>query len=156
MASIFVYGSLIHPTVLKRVLAASGQPDPPAGLPAVLKGYRRHPVLGEAYPACIPGPPEGTVQGLLIRGLLPEHIRLLDIFEGDEYAREAVTLVLGADPDDASAVRASADVYVWRGPHSRLALDQEWSFSAFQQRGLVQFLDAYAGYDWVASASNAR
>ncbi|TIB97393.1 DUF1479-domain-containing protein [Wallemia mellicola] len=64
---------------------------------ATLKGYTRHHVIGEDYPAITKDgetvlqkkltDEESTVHGALIEGLADYHIDLLDQFEGDEYER---------------------------------------------------------------------
>ncbi|TIC64062.1 DUF1479-domain-containing protein [Wallemia mellicola] len=64
---------------------------------ATLKGYTRHHVIGEDYPAITKDgetvlqkkltDEESTVHGALIEGLADHHMDLLDQFEGDEYER---------------------------------------------------------------------
>ncbi|TIC34325.1 DUF1479-domain-containing protein, partial [Wallemia mellicola] len=64
---------------------------------ATLKGYTRHHVIGEDYPAITKDgetvlqkkltDEESTVHGALIEGLADYHMDLLDQFEGDEYER---------------------------------------------------------------------
>lgn len=87
---VFVYGTLTHPQILRRVLGLG----PNAALhvqayPALLASYAAHHVRGEDYPALRSVPwqkqtRQTFARGLLLRGLQPEHVRLLDAFEGDQ------------------------------------------------------------------------
>ncbi|KAH8100760.1 hypothetical protein BXZ70DRAFT_906950 [Cristinia sonorae] len=98
----FFYGTLIHPQILRRVI---GNPaEHLAVSPAVL--------LNADYPAIVPThnsqsifqrpltQDENSVRGILVTGLTDEDIRLLDIFEGDEYTRETVSVhpLVSAEP----------------------------------------------------------
>ncbi|KAG8936063.1 hypothetical protein FRC02_004688 [Tulasnella sp. 418] len=91
----FFYGTLMHPSVLTRVILNDG-----AHLkitPGILKGYTRHHVIGADYPAIIPSSmshktfkrtpneDEDTVRGVIVQGLTPHDMRRLDFFEGGLY-----------------------------------------------------------------------
>jgi hypothetical protein len=105
----------------------------------------------EVYPACCRGDKDDVVKGCLIRGLSSQQMRLLDLFEGTEYERETVTVILGQDATDSHALSVQADIYVWRGSKERLVLDREWDFNQFQTEMLTHFMDDYAGYQWIAT-----
>ncbi|GJE88663.1 gamma-glutamylcyclotransferase [Phanerochaete sordida] len=96
----FFYGTLLHPSILRRVIGHSG-----ADLeicPALLLEHTRHKVQHADYPGVIPYeksrqlvgkellPEDRTVRGTLVRGLSDNDVRLLDTFEGDEYVRATV------------------------------------------------------------------
>lgn len=124
--SLFVYGTLIHPHILSRVLSGSLQTrnDPETqeqyphlqALPAILKQHELRRVKGQEYPAIIrsdeplsqdpeqavePLPP---VRGILVRGFTHAEITLLDRFEGDEYIRVGVEAIVPANEQPISNV----------------------------------------------------
>ncbi|TCD65235.1 mitochondrial Homoaconitase [Steccherinum ochraceum] len=78
----FFYGTLIHPAILRRVIGHSG-PDLQI-CPALLlsKTIFQRDLSQE----------ENSVRGSLVTGLSDEDVRLLDIFEGDEYSRDTVSV----------------------------------------------------------------
>ncbi|KAI6123517.1 hypothetical protein EDD16DRAFT_1826596 [Pisolithus croceorrhizus] len=100
MIDAFFYGTLMHPKILQRVIGNDGSHL--RICPAVIKDFTRHQIKGADYPAIVPyslsrslfdhdlGEDQKSVRGSLISGLTDEDIRLLDVFEGDEYIREVV------------------------------------------------------------------
>ncbi|KAG2131355.1 hypothetical protein DEU56DRAFT_814097 [Suillus clintonianus] len=102
MVSAFFNGTLMHPEILKRVLGHDGSQLQMC--PALLLDYTRHQVKNEDYPGILPysrsramfdhdlNPEERSVRGSLVTGLSEEDIRLLDIFEGNQYTREIVSI----------------------------------------------------------------
>ncbi|KAI9593704.1 hypothetical protein BDF19DRAFT_334751, partial [Syncephalis fuscata] len=137
--SAFFYGSLMHPKVLTRVLSKNDLPGPDEGVPAVLMGYRRHPIMHAAYPACVPGRDKDTVQGLFVQGLTEEHICLLDYFEGNEYTRERVLVVIGNEADG-TATTVEADTYIWCGNNDLLLTDRDWDWVYFKEHNIGRFM----------------
>ncbi|KAG8807506.1 mitochondrial Homoaconitase, partial [Serendipita sp. 401] len=118
--SLFFYGTLLHPAVLKRVLGHEGN-----GLrhqPALLDGYTRHHVRDNTYPAVLPWDEakelfigtseplleERNVRGSLVTGFSKLDVDLLDIFEGDEYERRLVSVNPLADSQPLSVAAADA------------------------------------------------
>lgn len=110
MASLFVYGTLIHPRILGRVLTGRLRTPGPGELrtaeekeaqlphltvlPAVVVGrFELKRVRGQEYPALATvDDSESTtttlpVRGVLVSGFTPAEIASLDLFEGEEYAR---------------------------------------------------------------------
>ena len=79
--NLFVYGTLMFPEI-RAAVAGQRLAAPPAMLP----GYRREGVRGEAYPAIIRDP-RSNVTGCLLRGLGRAALRRIDAFEGPEYVR---------------------------------------------------------------------
>ncbi|PCH42564.1 hypothetical protein WOLCODRAFT_102363 [Wolfiporia cocos MD-104 SS10] len=94
--SAFFYGTLLHPSILRRVIGHEGQQLKIC--PALLLEHTRHQIKHADYPAVVPysksrqlfgetgrdlTPEERTVRGTLVTGLSKEDIELLDIFEGD-------------------------------------------------------------------------
>ncbi|KAI0787723.1 hypothetical protein C8Q74DRAFT_1253440 [Fomes fomentarius] len=102
--SAFFYGTLLHPAILRRVLGHAG--NDLMTCPALLVEHTRHQIKFADYPAVLPykksaelfasvgkadlTPEERTVRGTFVKGLSDQDIALLDLFEGDEYAREEV------------------------------------------------------------------
>ncbi|TYJ56553.1 hypothetical protein B9479_002800 [Cryptococcus floricola] len=96
----FFYGTLCAPQVLARVLGH--ECENLAFQDALLPGYTRHRVKGEAYPAVIEH--DGSTQtsdtdeqsdasstrGTLVHGLTNADAHALDLFEDDEYTRKRV------------------------------------------------------------------
>ncbi|KAL6301500.1 hypothetical protein BKA93DRAFT_796907 [Sparassis latifolia] len=100
--SAFFYGTLLHPSILRRVIGHDG-----AQLeicPALLLEHTRHKIKYADYPGVIPytksralfsrelTPEERTVRGTVVTGLNLHDIDLLDIFEGREYTRQSISV----------------------------------------------------------------
>lgn len=96
----FFYGSLTDPDVLALVL---GRPRARA-VPAVLRGWRRWRVAGEAYPLIAPAPGE-RVEGVAV-DVAPAETRRLAWYEGDDYEPRELEVEL------AGGARAAAWVFV--------------------------------------------
>jgi len=98
--SAFFYGTLMHPDILKRVIGNDGAHLKICS--AILLDHTRHHVKEADYPALLPysksqamfnrklSPEEKSVRGSLVSGLSESDMRLLDIYEGDEYTRDLV------------------------------------------------------------------
>ncbi|KAF8199547.1 hypothetical protein BJ912DRAFT_949375 [Pholiota molesta] len=96
----FFYGTLMHPKILKAVIKNDGSHLQLC--PAVILEHTRHKVKGADYPGVLPFSrgeklfsrtltrEERSVRGTLVKGLTEEDMKYLDIFEGNEYTREAV------------------------------------------------------------------
>ncbi|KAJ5134513.1 disease resistance protein Aig2 [Penicillium atrosanguineum] len=160
---LFFYGTLMAPQVLHRVIHGRGEPEPwqKAMLrfqPAVLLGYRRHRVRGADYPGIVPASEATTrtsVRGTLVSGLTDGDVHRLDMYEGDEYTRDPVTVrVLGesvpgggdvldsAGPDlKAEGVEVQAKTYVWVAGEGRLE-DAEWDFETFKKDKMAWWVNA--------------
>ncbi|KDQ57333.1 hypothetical protein JAAARDRAFT_35959 [Jaapia argillacea MUCL 33604] len=98
--SAFFYGTLLHPTILKRVIGNDGSHLEIC--PAILLDHTRHHIKGADYPAVVPyerskilfdhelEPEDRSVRGTLVTGLSQSDIDFLDTFEGNEYVRTTV------------------------------------------------------------------
>ncbi|KAF8510937.1 PLP-dependent transferase [Hysterangium stoloniferum] len=181
--SAFFYGTLLHPEILKRVIGNTGGHLHVA--PAVLLDYTRHHVKtphvqlkeswqGCDYPAIVPyesaktffqgqlTQDERSVRGTVVSGLTAEDLRLLDIFEGDEYTRQtaSVSLLAALTPlldsidtviSTGASLRELGDtlnvqVYVWADGLDRL-VPEIWSFDVFVREKL---------WRWVGKGSGAN
>lgn len=86
MLSFFFYGTLMDPDLQAVVLGGRL----PAGIPAVLAGYRRRTVAGQDFPAIMPA--EGSsVSGLLVDGIGPAMAARASFYEGEQYTGAPVT-----------------------------------------------------------------
>ncbi|TNY20098.1 pyridoxal phosphate-dependent transferase [Rhodotorula diobovata] len=140
--SLFFYGTLCHAAVLARVLGHPGEAL--ATKDALLVDHARLHVNGEDYPAVVRSADgakvlgrglskdEASVRGVLVQGLTDDDIALLDEFEGDEYTRAPCTVepLPSATPSDTLNSTASASVYLWTAPLSRLT-PSIWTFEQF-------------------------
>jgi len=101
MPSIFAYGTLRDPDVLRLVLGRNV--DPAAIAPATAPGHRAVLFPRRTYPALIDDP-SATAPGTLLTNLTPADLALLDRFEGEEYSRRAIEIIVNGEP-------RTADVY---------------------------------------------
>eukprot|EP00510_Aplanochytrium_minuta_P003318 CAMPEP_0184006892 /NCGR_PEP_ID=MMETSP0954-20121128/985_1 /TAXON_ID=627963 /ORGANISM="Aplanochytrium sp, Strain PBS07" /LENGTH=163 /DNA_ID=CAMNT_0026285571 /DNA_START=353 /DNA_END=844 /DNA_ORIENTATION=+ len=130
--SVFVYGSLMCPDVLKILLGRI-----PKHSKAFVNGFERFCVKGYSFPACIPASNSvKSVDGLLLEGISKEELQMFDEFE-DEYTREIVKVSLFPSPEakpitgtDDTAVqeadKADAYMYIWN--EAQDILEGSWSF----------------------------
>lgn len=161
----------MHPKILQRVIGNDGSHL--RICPAVIKDFTRHQIIGADYPAIVPyslsrslfdhdlDEDKRSVRGSLISGLTDEDVRLLDVFEGDEYTREAVvahplgplislspantmgpfvptTVALqGLEPERSMEVQT----YVWCKPISELRPDP-WTFEDFVRQNAWKWVGA--------------
>lgn len=133
MHNIFTYGSLMFSPVWERVVHGQYESQP-----AVLHGYQRLAVKYEEYPVAIPCQP-CSINGLLYLNVNNEDLSRLDEFEGDYYARTAVTLLVHHKP-------MSGYVYVLKDQYKNIASSQPWDVIQFQKQGINAFLERYKGF----------
>lgn len=97
---LFVYGTLRDPDLLAGVL---GRPlDGGATLMAVAPGFRTVHFPGRIYPALVRAP-GGRAEGLVLADVTPFEQDLLDAYEGDEYRRGLVPVMVGEELHEAFA-----------------------------------------------------
>eukprot|EP01134_Creolimax_fragrantissima_P003354 CFRG3354T1 len=127
MVFVFVYGTLTNVAVLERVVGHA-VPKRATGL---LKKHARYAIDGEIYPGVIRMISE-HVKGNVIE-VSETDMEILDDFEGPEYERRVVDVVIESDADSGACVHTSveADVYIYIGDTSRLK--GEWSPDKFAQ-----------------------
>ncbi|BET26290.1 gamma-glutamyl AIG2-like cyclotransferase [Limnobacter thiooxidans] len=129
---VFVYGSLMYLPVWGQVVKGVYP-----CMNAIAKGFQRHAVPGETYPAMVRNT-QAQVQGLVWLNVRPEDIHNLDVFEGSEYAREHIEVFLNTTGET-----VKADTYIWR--HPDLLTDALWSVSQFEAEGMQAFLARHVG-----------
>jgi len=132
MPSVFAYGTLRDPDVLKLVLGRAV--DPTAIAPATAPGYRAVFFPRRTYPALIRDS-AATATGTLLTNLAPADLALLDLFEGEEYARTSIEIIV-------SGQKATADVY-W--PAQPISPDAPaWHLADWTARHKAAFLGVEA------------
>ncbi|MEM9025462.1 MAG: gamma-glutamylcyclotransferase family protein [Verrucomicrobiota bacterium] len=114
---LFVYGTLMEPEVLRRLLGHVLEMRP-----AVIRGYRRFRVRNAVYPGIVAASPESSTTGKILSGLLESDWKTLDAFEGDEYERLLVETSLE------SGETIPAATYVFRDPAN--LTDELWDRKA--------------------------
>ena len=129
---VFVYGSLMYLPVWGQVVRGVYP-----CLNAIARGYQRHAVPGETYPAMVPNP-SAQVQGLVWLNVLPEDVKDLDAFEGPEYERREIEVVLNT-----SGETLKAETYIWL--NRDVLTDELWSVSRFESEGMQAFLNKHVG-----------
>jgi hypothetical protein len=115
---LFVYGTLRDPDILTGVLGRPLAPD--SLLSATAPGFRAVPYPGRVYPALIRSP-GAAAQGLVALGLTSFEHDLLDAFEGDEYRRDRIAVMIAEELHEADAylpdVSVSQDAPDWTLAH---------------------------------------
>ena len=138
---LFVYGTLQDADVLGAVL---GRPVDTAGLRRVTApGYRAVAYPGRIYPALVASA-TGAAPGLLLEHLTELDIAVLDAFEGDEYRREPIMVLMNGTRHAVEAylpvlaIAASAPAWSlsrWTMAHKPMVLGEETgTATALRQR----------------------
>lgn len=97
MHSVFVYGTLMFPNVISAVLGREVTAKELTN--ATLQNHRRIAVQNEAYPTAIAAMGY-RIAGKLLQGVTETEMRLLDAYEGETYARVAVSVVTDTGDHD--------------------------------------------------------
>jgi len=129
---VFVYGSLMYLPVWGQVVKGVYP-----CLNAVAKGFQRHAVPGETYPAMVRNT-QAQVQGLMWLNVRTDDILSLDLFEGPEYVREPIEVFLNTTGDT-----VTAQTYLWRNPD--VLTGELWNVSQFEAEGMQAFLERHVG-----------
>ncbi len=127
---LFIYGSLMHPEVLSRVLGRT-----PETRGATLTGFRRGVIRGESFPGVVPAE-SGSVEGLLVFDLTPSEIAEVDRFEDDFYRRIPLEVL-------SESGMTRADVYVVEPRFESLVMAEEWDYALFVERDLNAFIQTF-------------
>lgn len=114
---LFAYGTLRDPDILRAVL---GRPLVSHALhPARAPGFHAVHYPGRVYPALV-RVPGATAEGLVITDLTPFERDLLDAFEGAEYLRQPIAVMIEEDLFEADAYLPSIPVSAGNTPWSLL------------------------------------
>lgn len=111
---LFVYGTLQDPDLLAAVL---GRPLRPGRLlRATAPGFRAVHYPGRVYPALVRRP-GGAASGLVLTDISRFERDVLDAFEGAEYRRQPVAVMIEEELHEADAylpaIAVSADAHEW-------------------------------------------
>ncbi len=128
---LFVYGTLRDPDMLSAVLARPLNADsmPSAAAPGFVAVH----YPGRSYPALVRRP-GAAAPGLVLTDLTPFELDLLDAFEGEEYRRSVIPVMVGEELHEAFAylpareIAAHAPVWsfvAWQKTHKSGALEAE-------------------------------
>lgn len=123
---IFTYGSLMFPAIWQRVVRGVYR-----STPAVLNGHARFSLIDDTYPGVVPDS-EATVEGVLYFDVDEADVAALDAFEGNEYRRDTVMVVME------SGETAIACTYIFLA-ESRLS-KQPWEPQTFR---MTRFIETY-------------
>ena len=127
---LFVYGTLRDADLLGAVLGRL--PGPGGCQAAAAPGFRAVHYPGRVYPALVRAP-GSAAPGLLLIDLTPFERDLLDAFEGAEYRREPVAVIV-------DAALFEADAYL---PAIAVPKDaHEWSLSRWQLEHKPEVFDS--------------
>jgi gamma-glutamylcyclotransferase (GGCT)/AIG2-like uncharacterized protein YtfP len=129
--ALFAYGSLQVEEVMEAVTGRRFK-----GRPATLPGHRRRLLHGCTYPGVVPDGLEST-PGVLFEGLAEADLEILDLFEGEPYARRAEQLEI----DGPVRARSTGFVYVVRDECAALMSGAPWDLATFRERSLSTFLE---------------
>ncbi|CAK7266457.1 hypothetical protein SEPCBS57363_002098 [Sporothrix epigloea] len=156
----FFYGTLMAPEVFFTVCYRAGHPPPEITSghvfrSAVLHGYTRHRVLNQEYPGIIEDDTPGAcVRGMLVSGVTDGNQNRLDYFEGKEYERKTLEVVLDTPSKEAKETDGSeakkqetvkAEVYVFKYPDSLER--REWDFDEFRREKMHKWARAEYTFD---------
>ncbi len=104
---LFVYGTLRDPDLLSGVLGRSRSPTEIST--AAAPGFAVVHYPGRIYPALVRRP-GAAAPGLVLTDLTPFEIDLLDAFEGEEYRRAIVPVMIGEELHEAFAYLPVIDI----------------------------------------------
>jgi gamma-glutamylcyclotransferase (GGCT)/AIG2-like uncharacterized protein YtfP len=132
-SNLFVYGSLMSEEVLQVLLGRV-----PACAAASLGGFVRYSIRGKQYPIIAKTNKQDVVKGKLLYGINPQEVRVLDLFEGDEYVRtDVIAQTEDGKQINAATYVATTNAFETLKPH----LSNEWSYEQFRDNHLQSFLN---------------
>lgn len=134
--TLFFYGTLQFPAIFE---AVTGRPLD--GENAVLEGYARFRLRGEAFPGIVAAA-GAHVPGVICRGIDAVSLARVDRFEGEIYRREPVEVRAGPDGRP-----VPAETYVVRPRWRGLLADAPWDPEEFARR----WHDAYLRDEGIAT-----
>lgn len=140
MRRVFVYGSLMHPTIAEHVIGRPVQTRR-----ALLPGFRRHRVIGLGAVAVrgIDHPTVVPARGCLVMGrclqVSQEEMQRLDIYEGDEYELTAGNVQL-LSRDEYFSEPVNAVFYRLAAPDRHTIAPEDWDYAAYVKRVLREFV----------------
>ncbi len=128
--NIFTYGTLMYPEVLDPLVSEKYMPQK-----SILNGYCRKAIIGEHYPGIVKKD-ASRVEGVLYTNVSPKDLNKLDEYEGDQYIRTSVKVIL-----DGNSIRA--DTYVFQDRYLHLLSKKDWNPDDFEERYLHVYTNLY-------------
>jgi len=132
MTHLFTYGSLMFEQVWDKLVQGHYLSQK-----ATLNGYARRSVKEEKYPVIFQA--NESVEGVVYYDISDEDMKILDMFEGEYYARNEVELLVKNEP-------IHARVYVLKEKYFDIIDPNPWSEALFATEGLKSFLVNYQGF----------
>lgn len=111
-----------------------------ASFGALAAGFQRFCVRDEQYPGMVAAP-AGDVEGVVYENIDPEAVTRLDIFEGDMYARQVISVVRKSDQ-----ARVEVMAYIVKPEYRHLLTEKNWSYEEFLATGKRLFTERYVGF----------
>ncbi len=127
MQNLFVYGTLLSSEITEKLTGKTFKT-----LHAVLEGYKMYCVKGCDYPAIIMEEGAETIGKILVN-IDDSDLKILSVFEGDEYEKREVKVLCNNKYEDALT-------FVWANDKDFL-VNREWDFEDFQKNRLKFYLD---------------
>lgn len=128
MADLFIYGTLRDRDVCEKVLGRSVSADDIT--PATAADFAIFKVADVSYPCLLPR--EGAIaEGARLSGLSAHDIAILDRFEGVNYRRVPIAIIVA----DGTALQSE-----YYQPNDALQTDGAWDLALWQKQGKQAFL----------------
>ncbi len=127
MQNLFVYGTLQFPAILKKITGRTFSIKP-----AVLNDFMRRAIKGCDYPAIISSTGK-QINGLLIENVDDNSLNAIDYFEGDEYEKTMVKVIVNGN-------EIQALTYVWTADKNKLE-DHDWDKDQFEKNFLNLYIE---------------
>jgi len=127
MQNIFVYGTLQSESITHKLTGKSFHSSP-----AILRGYKIYRVKGCDYPAIV-AEADSETKGLVLFNVEDSDLRVLLFYEGDEYEKKIVSVLLNNKPTDVLA-------FVWVKEIGLLE-NKEWDLHQFKENSLEYYLN---------------
>lgn len=127
MQNIFVYGTLLFPEITKKLTGKSFKT-----LPAVLPGFKIYCIKERDYPAIFVENGSET-KGKILLDVEDSDLQILSFYEGDEYKKEKVTVLINGKPEIALA-------FVWAKENEFLE-NKKWDLHWFEINNLEHYLN---------------
>lgn len=125
---VFVYGTLIVPSVMQAVTGQSYAFDT-----AILQGYARYLIKGQVFPGIVAAVNK-SVDGIVYHDIETTALLRLDEFESDVYQREEVQVTLENNQ------QLAAYTYVMSREYEYLLTDRLWDIEVFNKKHLDNYL----------------
>ncbi len=132
---VFAYGTLMATQVWDRVVAGSYE-----NMTGRAEGFRRLCVIGEEYPGLVEVG-KGSFQGVVYLDVGEDDLQRLDYFEGEEYKRVSIPVVL----ENGDTI--TCQTYLFKDKYRHKLTDREWLYDCFLKKGMKSFLSAYSGWE---------